>query len=134
MSEATPKTVTGNFQLGAQMADGRTINMSCYLIEGEDAASLNARLDFCQDAIERQRIRCEIPILEGKREQMVNMLGQIKEVLGDLAVKKQNEGGLSSAEKQAYNTHSVNIVKYNEEIKKGDEAIREARRKVGMAA
>jgi len=131
--EVDKKTVIGNFALNAQMPDGKSINISCYMLEGEDLESLNARLHFCQDAIDVQRARCEIKELEARREQFIKGLEQTKEVLNGLAA-KQRESHLTSQEKLTLQNHSQNVVKITDEIKKGEAAIADAKRRAGMAA
>lgn len=126
--------VIGNFNLTAQLPNGRGIQVAGYIYDGEGLASVNDRMDMLQEAIERQRARCEIPELEAKREQCIKALEQLRDVLGTLEDKKTRFGKLSSQETLTYNNHSTNIRNLDEQIKKGDEAIMEAKRKCGMAA
>ena len=124
-----------NFTLQAQLAgqSGRTMGIQGVIYEGESIESLNARLDALQAVIERQRTRCEIPELEARRDQMVKGMEQAREVLTELENRMKDGGTLSSQERANVNTMRVNIKKVSEEIKRGEEAIGEARRKAGVA-
>ena len=124
--------VIGNYNLTAQLPNGRSIAVAGYLYEGEGLASINDRLDLCQEAIERQRIRCEIPELAAKREQMIVAMGQMKEVLAELETKRTNGQQLSSQERVNLNNMQVNIKRVNADIGKGEVAISEAKRKAGV--
>lgn len=123
----------GNFSLNAQLAgaSGRTIQVAGYIYSDDNEGALNERLDLYQRVIERQRLRCEIPELEAKKEQMLKHLEQARAVMADLE-EKQKGVGLSSQERLNLKNMSVSIGKVNEEIEKGEQAIREARLKAGV--
>lgn len=124
----------GNFTLVAQLAgqSGRSIQVQAYIFDGESKESLNGRIDLLQDIIERQRLRCEIPELEARRDQMVKGLQQAREILSDLEAKQRKGETLSSQERMNMRNMRANIEKVNDEIKKGTEAISDARRKSGV--
>src|SRR5262249_1688073 len=119
-------------QLTAELPNKRGIGFTVSILKGEDLDSINAKLDLAQDAIERQRSRCEIPELEAKRDQMMKGLDEAREVLADLEGRRQKGEQLSSQERQNINNLRVNIQKVQEEIEKGAEAIQEAKRKAGV--
>lgn len=127
------KAITGNFNLTAQLAgsSGRSIAIAGYIYDGESKESLDGRLDILQEIIERQRVRCEIPELEAKREQMIVGMKQARDVLAELEA-KQESGNISSQERMNLKNMRVNIAKVNEEIDKGEVAIAEARKKAGV--
>ena len=127
------RAITGNFNLTAQLAgaSGRSIAIAGYIYDGESKESLEARLDILQEVIERQRLRCEIPELEAKREQMIKGLSQAREIMAELE-EKQKRGDLSSQERLNLRNMRTNIGKVNEEIQKGEEAIAEAKKKAGV--
>ena len=130
---AQGEVAVGNFTLAAQLAgaSGRTMNVAGYIYLGDDEKALNERLDMYQKVIERQRIRCEIPELEAKKEQMLKHLEQARAVLADLE-EKQRTVGLSSQERLNVKNMNLSISKVQEEIGKGEEAIKEARQKAGV--
>lgn len=127
------RVILGNFDLTAQLPNGRMIKVSGYVYSDDDGVALDKRLDLYQERIERQRTRCEIPELEAKREQQVVALRQYQEHLEGLNVKREQGKTLSSQERMALQNAKVNIERANSDIKKGDEAIAEAKRKAGVA-
>lgn len=127
----TDKAILGNFTLTAQLPNGRSMNVAGYMYEGESLESLNGRLDLMQEAIERQRHRCEIPELEARREQMVQQLDSVRSIIAELE-EKQRGAHLSSQEKLNLNTMRENIRKINGDIEKGGVAIAEAKKKAGV--
>lgn len=121
--------VTGNFTINAQLPMGKSITVSGYLYEGESVESVNNRVNLFHDIVDFQRTRAEIPELEAKKDQMVVQLGQMKDVLAELEVKKVNNK-LSSQDKQMLINMANSITKVTEEIAKGEKAIAEAKAKV----
>ncbi len=126
------KPIIGNFNLSAALPNNRSIAVAGYFYEGESVASINERLDLCQEAIERQRLRCEIPELEAAREQRITAMRQMTEVMNELAGKQQ-AGKISSQERLTLKNMQVNLKKVSEDISKGEVAIADAKRKTGTA-
>ena len=122
----------GTFQLSAELANKRGIGCSISILAGEDTASINAKLDLAQAAIERQRTRCEIPELEAARDQRMLGLEQARQVMAELEKKQQDGGRLSSQEQLTLRNLGVNIEKAVEDIEKGAKAIVEAKRVAGV--
>lgn len=129
---ADDRIALGNFNLTAQLPNQRTIQVAGYIYSDDNEAALNKRLDLYQEVIERQRARCEIPELEAKRDQMIKGMEQAREILTDLETREKNGGSLSSQERMNVKNMRVSIAKVAEEIDKGAEAIREAKRKAGV--
>lgn len=126
------KAIIGNFNLQAQLPNSRTISIAGYVYEGEALASLNDRLDICQEAIDRQRFRCEIPELEIAREQRVTALRQMEEHMSGIEQKERDGKKLTSQERMTLQNMQVNLKKVNEDIEKGDKAIASAKLKAGV--
>lgn len=124
--------ILGNFNLNAQLPNGRSIQLAGYIYDGEDADSLNERLDLMQDAIERQRARCEVPELEAKREQRIEALENYLSALSDFENKQKRGLPINSQEKMMLQNKITNVHKMQEDIKKGEEAIEDARRRGGL--
>jgi hypothetical protein len=127
------KAIIGNFNLQAQLPNSRSISIAGYIYDGEVLQSVNERLDMLQDAIERQKLRCEIPELEVAREQRVTALRQMKEHMEGIEAKERDGRKLTSQERMTLQNMSVNMKKVNEDIEKGDIAIADAKRKAGVA-
>ena len=133
---ATPaaNAITGQFGLNAQLAgsSGRAINFTGYIYDGESKESLEQRIDILQEVIERQRVRSEIPELEAKREQMIKGMEQEREVLAELETRQSRGESLSSQERLNLRNMRTSIARVNQEIKKGEAAIAEAKLKAGV--
>ena len=132
-AEATAnRTITGTFNLQAQLPNGRSITVQSYVYSDDKAVDVNGRLDAFQEAIERQRTRCEIPELEARREQHVQALQNALAVIKELEEKARTPNGLSSQERMNLNNLRTSIKRTNEEIEKGAGAIAEAKKKAGV--
>lgn len=128
------QAITGQFVINAQLAgsSGKSMSFTGYVYDGESKESVEGRVDILQEIIERQRIRSEIPELEAAREQRINGMKQAADVLADLEGRQQNGGSLTSQERLSLSNLRVNIKKANEDIEKGDVAIKEAKLKAGV--
>jgi len=132
-NDTAAQAVLGNFQLSAQLPQGKSINVQGYLMAGESVESLNQRLDLLHDVMDRQRTRAEIPELEVKLEQSIKRLDEIKAHYTALNMKKAEGKTMTTQEKQALGVQDVNINHIMEDIEKGRVAISVAKAKVGMA-
>ena len=124
--------ITGNYQLTAQLPQGKTISFSGYIYEGQDIAALNAEIDIVHDAMDRQRTRAEIPELELVLESKLKRLEETKTHYLALANKIESGAKLTSQEKSAIDVRDINLASLVEDIDKGREKIAAARVKVGM--
>lgn len=128
-------TILGNFQLAAQLGEqaGKTMTISGYIVSGEDPLTLNARLDQYMAVMDRQRKRAEVPMLEAKLEQMKQALRQQQEIYEDMDGRAKKNQLMTSAEKKNY--HEVlpnNMRNLREQIKKGEQAIEDAKKAGGL--
>ncbi len=130
----TPESlVTGNFNLTATLgASGRTMQMAGYLYYGEDQESIEGRIAMMRSIMEKEQTLAEIPELEAKREQMIKGMNQAREVLAELLDKQNNGQHISSQERLNIKNMQINIAKVNEEIEKGEAAIEEKKKRVGV--
>lgn len=130
--DTATQAVTGNFTLTATLPQGKSINFSGYMYSGESIESVNQRLDLLSEAMERQRLRAEIPELEMKREHYISQFKAMKGHMQSL-VDKQNDGkNLTSKEKLDLKNMQDNVVKAQEEIDKGQTVIDEQKKKAGL--
>jgi len=132
--ETSTVPIIGNFNLTSQMPNGRTMQIAGYLYEGEDGESINNRIDMCQEVMERQRKRLEVPELEAKLDQLQTGLTQQMEAYNALMEREGGKGPkLGTAEKSAMKSYPINIKRLKEEIEKGQRAIDEAKASGGLA-
>lgn len=120
---------TGSFQLSAELPNKRGIGCTISILQGEDLASINAKLDLAQTAIERQRYRCEVPELEAARDQRLKAMEQAREVLADLEDRQNRNEKLTSNDIMTIRNLRTNLAKAKEDLEKGDAAIVEAKHK-----
>lgn len=124
--------ITGNFTIQATLPNGKTMNISGYVYDGESIESVNDRVDLFHDILDRQRVRSEIPELEAKRDQTVAALGQMRDVMTNLDKKKSEGVKLTSQEKQTLENLALSVKHAQENIQKGETAIAEAKIKAGL--
>lgn len=120
--------VTGNMQITAQMASGKTMTISSYTYEGESLESVNSRASLLQDAIDFQRKRSEIPDLVMRREQMITNLANMRDALVGI----QQKPHPSNADKVQVQNIETSIGKIMADIQKGADEIDKARKEVGL--
>lgn len=84
--------VTGNFTIQATMPNGKSMNVSGYLYEGESVESVNQRVSLFQDIVDFQRTRAEIPELELKVAAAEKRLDEIKTHYA-VIIKRRDAGG-----------------------------------------
>ena len=113
------RAITGNFNMTAQMPNGRTIAIAGYIYDGESVESLNARMDMLMSCAERQRKKAEIPELQVKIEQLNKAIEQNREAYATLDSRAMTGDRLSSQEKTAMSNYPVNIKHLEEERDRG---------------
>lgn len=140
MSEAPVKppdaaTVLGNFQLNYQLADGRTMQVSGYMLSDDTMDSLNKRVEMCHGVVEIHRLRCEILHWEKTKEAAQKQIEDCTAVLKDLQAKqRRREGKLTSQEQQTLTNMPASIAKLYENIPKMEQVMEETRRKIAALA
>lgn len=132
-AQTVAQAIMGNFQLSAQLPDGKSFSVSGYLFSGESVESLNARLDLLAGVTERQRVIAEIPELEKKLVAANDRLAEYLGFCNELRAKQERSPKqLSGQEKQQLDVMDVNVRKLREDIEKGVQTIAENKAKVGM--
>ena len=132
-TNAAANAVMGNFQLTAQLPDGKSFVISGYLFDGESLESLNQRVDLLHDVSDRQRTRAEIPELEKKMDAANARLAEYKGFCAALVEKQQTKkSALTSQEKSQLDNMDINIKKLTDDIAEGSRAIADAKTKVGL--
>lgn len=111
--------ITGNFNMTAQMPNGRTVAVAGYIYDGESIQSLNERMDSLYASMERQRRKAELPELELKLEQLMKAAEQHNDAYEKLVDRQKSGDKLSSQEKMAMTNYPVSIKHIMEEVDKG---------------
>lgn len=128
----TDVMTTGNFTLQAQMPMGKTITVSGYIYSDSTPDSINKQINLLHDAIDYQRTRSEIPELQAKLDQRVIALGQMRDAMTALVSKQDAGAKLTSQEKKAISDMRINVTRVQEDIEKGEAAILDSKKKVGL--
>lgn len=135
------KRVNGTFTIQAQLggSSGKTMSMTGYVLDGQDATAINSEIDRMHDAVDRQKARAELPELQAKLDIEFLRLRQLKEHIEGLhkaRAELMNSEKLSSVQKkqmadgQGVIDNAMKSLKALEEnIDKGMAAIEEAKRK-----
>jgi len=116
--------VAGSFTMSAQMPNGKSLTFSGYILQGEVLADINEKLDVASAVVERQRLAAEIPVLEKTMEQQIKAKGQVEAIVEELSGKDRP----TTQDKQQLKTMQVNLRSIDDDIRKGEIAISDARR------
>ena len=116
--------VSGSFTLSAQMPNGKSLAFSGYILQGEAVADVNSKLDLAASVVERQRLAAEIPVLEKALEQQIKAKAQFEGIVEELGGKER----LSTTEREKQNAMRINLKAIDDEIRRGEIAIADARR------
>lgn len=111
--------IQGNFQLQAQLPNGKQLSVQTFILAGEGPEQVNARLDMFNAVIDRLRRKEEIPQLEAVLDQKVKALGQAKDHLAGMENKREVQGKLNSKETLDVQNMNVSIQRLIEDIDKG---------------
>lgn len=132
-SVLTGALVTGNFTITATLPNGKTMNVSGYLYEGESVESINNRVSLFDDVVDFQRTRSEITELEVKLKQSISRLKDIQMHYSVILAKKERGEKLNAQEKGALDVMDINVKKHYEDIEEGKASVLAAKTKVGLA-
>lgn len=126
--------ITGQFTLTAQLPDGRGVNIVGYLYDGESAESVDERIDLLQDAIERQRARCEIPVLEAQLRQFLESMEATRKVMAEFGREQElsKTKKLPQNKQQALDNMIRGLPDLEKRIKEGQEKIAASKARFGI--
>jgi len=116
--------VAGSFTMSAQLPNGKSLTFSGYILQGEVLADINEKLDIASAVVERQRLAAEIPVLEKTMEQQIKNKSQVESIVEELSGKMHP----TTQDKQQLKTMQVNLRSIDDDIRKGEIAISDARR------
>lgn len=132
MNDPVAPTVTGSFNLQAQMPHGKVFTVTGYLLAGDSLDTLNQRIDLLHDVVDRQRTRAEIPEIEAAVNQRIDALNGNR-IHYALILKKQSEGKkLTTQEKQQLDVMDVNVKAHEDKIAEGRGKLAEMRAQLGI--
>jgi hypothetical protein len=126
---ALGRAVEGTISLTAQLPNGKSIQMSGYVLTGDTLSDINIKLDVMVAAIERQRLIAEVPELEVKLLQLMDARTQMQAILETTSAKSKK----TSQDVQHETTARINIKKLDADIERGEQKVAEAKRAAAAA-
>lgn len=131
--EATAATVIGNFSITLPAPNQAQLSASGYLVEGEDKASLDARMDTVREALQRQQRMLEIPVLEAHIEQYEKARDDIARAYADLLERNNSRTSGKAGSKSLSSQEQANLKTYPTQLKGIEAELEKARRKIADA-
>lgn len=130
--EVTAATVIGNFSITLPAPNQAQLSASGYLLEGEDKASLDSRMDLVREALQRQQLMLEIPVLEAHIEQWEKAKTDIERAYADV-LEKSNARKKSTAGPKLSSSEQANLTTYPSQLKGIESELEKARLKLADA-
>lgn len=124
--EIERSAVAGSFTFNAQLADGFTMVFSGYVLQGEDTATINQKMDLARAVVSRQRAFTEIPELEKALDSKRDAIEQFETIVADLSSHDKR----TSKQTMDINNAQMNIKNLRRQIEHGEKVIAEMRQKL----
>lgn len=131
--EVTAATVIGNFSITLPAPNQAQLSASGYLVEGEDKASLDARMDTVREALQRQQRMLEIPVLEAHIEQYEKAREDIERAYADLLQRNKDKQAGKSGAKALSSQDQANLKNAPQQLKGIEAELEKARKKIADA-
>jgi predicted nucleic acid-binding Zn-ribbon protein len=131
--EVTAATVIGNFSITLPAPNQAQLSASGYLVEGEDKASLDARMDTVREALQRQQRMLEIPVLEAHIEQYEKARDDIERAYADLLERQKAKAAGRSGAKALSSQDQANLKNAPQQLKGIEAELEKARKKIAAA-
>jgi len=131
--EVTAATVIGNFSITLPAPNQAQLSASGYLVEGEDKASLDARMDTVREALQRQQRLLEIPVLEAHIEQWQKAHDDVARAYADLLERSNARSSSKAGAKSLSSQEQTNLKNYPTQLKGIEAELEKARKKIADA-
>ncbi|MCA8203198.1 hypothetical protein LGM71_19280 [Burkholderia sp. AU33545] len=131
--EVTAATVIGNFSITLPAPNQAQLSASGYLVEGEDKASLDARMDTVREALQRQQRMLEIPVLEAHIEQYEKARDDIERAYADLLERQKAKTAGKAGAKALSSQDQANLKNAPQQLKGIEAELEKARKKIAAA-
>lgn len=131
--EVTAATVIGNFTITLPAPNQAQISASGYLVEGEDKASLDARMDTVREALERQQRMLEIPVLQARIEQIEKAREDIERAYADLLQRNKDKQAGKAGSKALSSQEQANLKNAPLQLNGIEAELERARKKIADA-
>ena len=125
-----PRSLAGNFALTIDLTDKRKLQITGYIYSDDTPEQINARLDQCQDALDRQAIRTDVVVKEAEITQLgVNLEALVQHNEALLNLQKGNVK-LTATQKQQMGQFEASVRWHTQQKESKAAAIAAARRKL----
>ncbi|MBU9373409.1 hypothetical protein KTE28_03560 [Burkholderia multivorans] len=131
--EVTAATVIGNFTITLPAPNQAQLSASGYLVEGEDKASLDARMDTVREALQRQQRLLEIPVLEAHIEQWEKARDDVARAYADLLERHNAKASGKAGSKALSSQEQANLKNAPQQLKGIEAELEKARKKIADA-
>lgn len=131
--EVTAATVIGNFSITLPAPNQAQLSASGYLVEGEDKASLDARMDTVREALQRQQRMLEIPVLEAHIEQWEKAHADVARAYADLLERHNAKAAGKAGAKALSSQEQANLKNAPQQLKGIEAELEKARKKIADA-
>ncbi|AOJ74641.1 TPA: hypothetical protein QDB15_002096 [Burkholderia vietnamiensis] len=131
--EVTAATVIGNFSITLPAPNQAQLSASGYLVEGEDKASLDARMDTVREALQRQQRMLEIPVLEAHIEQWEKAHADVARAYADLLERQNAKTAGKAGSKALSSQEQANLKNAPQQLKGIEAELEKARKKIADA-
>lgn len=131
--EVTAATVIGNFSITLPAPNQAQLSASGYLVEGEDKASLDARMDTVREALQRQQRMLEIPVLEAHIEQWEKARDDVARAYADLLERQNAKSAGKPGSKALSSQEQANLRNAPQQLKGIEAELEKARKKIADA-
>ncbi len=127
---STPRHATGQFTLGLQITQQRSIQMVGYVYSDDNLAAVNARVDQFQAVLDRQFIKADIVTKRAQIASHVQNLTLFKQGYDNLLGKQTRGKKLTSQELQGLANYEPGVKQATEAIESLRAAIAEAEKQL----
>ena len=130
MTDEAARLVGHQYTLAFDLGNGRQIQIVGTFFRDDTPADMNAAFDQLMGVLERQRAKCEVPLLEAEartREKLV--VGIHEQIIRMEAMAEKHKGGLNAQNQAALENHRVNLKRAEQDYQDGLQAIEDAKRK-----
>lgn len=122
------RIIIGSFQCQMQLTNGRSLALSGQFYNTDTLADMHKRLDLFQSLVDRQYVRVDVLNNEAARAQRVAAIEQHVEKLDEL--RRRQEEVRRAAQNGGERTKIKLSAQELEILKRGDEAVQQAKRDV----
>ena len=128
------RVITGNFEVAVALTDRRSLKMTGYIYNDDEAVDVNTRLDAYQDALDRQAIRSDLVNKEAQIAGHLANLEHLRDSFEGLVAIGKTGKKLTSQQKAQIDSYDVTVANAHKMIEGLRAAIKEGKQKINGVA